>query len=382
MKRKICVSIMALLMVVSLFGCGKNEASTDNSSETTAESSSNTDTDDNTDSSGDEITETAKEETTEAIVPLDLTGLWIQGNKKESETRMVATIRDDGKIGVFFILEDDPEPWTYWVGTYDAPEEDTDKYSWTSQNTYGGNGLLASTAETKDFTYESDSLTYEVTIDGETNNVTLVRGEWDTSSIPDSAFESVNAASTDVKDLEIKDSGWYVDGDYLKYFIVIHNPNDEIAVEFPSFRITARDSDNIVMGTEDQTLSIIYPGQDFYYGSQAFSVDGVPDTVDFEMLSPEEYNLKNASVMDEFKQLEVINTAVREEKFVGEISNPNDYDIDSAIIVVVCKDSSGNVVYVDSTFVDDVASGKTVPFSMSFYKDVDTTNVEYYANQW
>ena len=382
MKRKICVSIMALFMTVSLFGCGKGEVSVDNSTESTVAVSSETDTDDKTDDSKNENIETEKEETTEAVVPLDLTGLWIQDKKSESESRMVATIRDDGKIAVFFILEDDPEPWTYWVGTYDAPTEDTDKYSWTSQNTYGGNGLLASTAETKDFTYKSDSLSFEVTIDGETNTMKLVRGEWDVSSIPDSVFESVNASSTDVKDLEIKDSGWYVDGDYLKYYIVIHNPNEEIAVEFPSFRITARDSDNVVMGTEDQTLSIIYPGQDFYYGSQAFSVDGAPDTVDFEMLSPEEYNLKNASVMDEFKQLEVVNTAVREEKFVGEISNPNSYDIDSAIVVVVCKDNSGNVVYVDSTFVDSVTSGKTVPFSISFYKDIDTTNVEYYANKW
>ena len=146
--------------------------------------------------------------------------------------------------------------------------------------------------------------------------------------------------------------------------------------------MTARDSDNIVMGTEEQTLSIIYPGQDFYYGFLAFSVDGIPNTVDFEIISPEDYKLKNVSAMNEYKQLEVVNTAVREKKFVGEISNPNSYDIDSAIIVVICKDNNGNVVYIDSTFLNGIDSGKTVPFSMSFFKDVDTTNVEFYANQW
>ena len=51
MKRKICVSIMALFMTVSLFGCGKGEVSVDNSTESTVAVSSETDTDDKTDDS-------------------------------------------------------------------------------------------------------------------------------------------------------------------------------------------------------------------------------------------------------------------------------------------------------------------------------------------
>lgn len=358
MFKRICFCMIVMLFCLSLSGCG------------------------NSDVGPQDGTKESKIETTEEVELLDLTGLWIQDGKKESETHMVATIREDGQIGVFFILEDDPEPWTYWVGTYDAPAEDVDKYSWTSQNTYGGNGLLASTAETKDFNYASETLSFEVTIQGETNTLNLIRGDWDEASVPESAFASVKVDTSDVKDLEIKESGCYVSGDYLNYYVVLHNPNDEIAVEFPSFRITARDADNVLLGTEDQTLSIIYPGQDFYYGFQAFSVDEVPTSVDFEMITPEDYNLKNASGLDEFTPLEVINTAVRDDNFVGEISNSNSYKIDSAIIVVICKDSSGNVTYVNSTFVDDIASEGTAPFSISYYGDVDTTNVEYYANQW
>ena len=59
-------------------------------------------------------------------------------------------------------------------------------------------------------------------------------------------------------------------------------------------------------------MSIIYPGQDFFYGFQAFSVDETPTTVDFEIISPDDNNLKKASTLDEYSSLEVINTAERE----------------------------------------------------------------------
>ena len=349
------------------------QAETDDSAQSTAT--------ENTKAEG-VMSETPAESQEIVAKPLDLTGLWVQKGKSETETHMVATIREDGKIGVFFIVENDSEPWTYWVGTYVAPTDDSKEYSWTSESTYGGTGFLASSDSTKEFKYKGEKITYPVTIDGETTTVELVRGEWDTSPIPESAFGSVNSATTEVKDIEIKESEWYVDGDYLHYYVVLHNPNEEIAVEFPSFRITARGAHGIVLDTEDQTLSVIYPGQDFYYGSQAFSVSELPTTVDFEALPIEDRNLKNASTLDEFKQLEVNNTAEREDAIVGEITNPNKSDFGTVIVVAVGRDSNGKVVYTGSTFVDNVAADATVPFSISNYSDTEMSSVEYYANQW
>ncbi|MBQ9234324.1 MAG: hypothetical protein IJ167_09885 [Lachnospiraceae bacterium] len=362
--KKLMVALMIFTMFISLYGCGKNGKEISNDTQDV------------------QSVDATVVETTEVKEPLNLIGLWKQDGKSDTETHMVATIRDDGRIGVFFILEDDPEPWTYWVGTYDAPKEAVDVYSWTSENTYGGNGLLSSDAETKEFNYSSEKLSFEVTIQGETSTVELVKGDWDTSLIPDSAFGSVNSSTSEVKDLEIIDSGWCEDNGYLKYYVKLHNPNEEIAVEYPSFRITARDEDNIVIDTEEQTLSIIYPGQDFCFGSLAFSIDMTPASVDFEVLKVYDYNLTNVSILDDYKQLEVINTAERDGKFVGEISNLNNYDIDSATIVVVCKNEEGEVVYVDNTYVDDLKAESTVPFSISYYGNFNIAKVEYYANQW
>lgn len=165
--------------------------------------------------------------------------------------------------------------------------------------------------------------------------------------------------------------------------MTLYNPNEDIAVEFPSFRVTARDDNNALIDTTDQTLSMIYPGEEFTYGSQAFSVEEIaPSTVDFETLEVEEYNLKNAGSLDEFKQLTVENTAVRGDKIVGEIKNSNDYSIDSVYVLAICRDSNNEVAAIEFTFVDDVAANGNTPFSISSYSDAEIESAEFYAYPW
>ena len=312
--------------------------------------------------------------------PIDLNGLWIQEDAEA--TYMTATIVE-GKIGVFFILENDDTPWTYWVGTYEEPTTADEPYSWTSENTYGGNGLMASSADSKVFTYKDGKLTYEVSIQGQTGEVSLVRGDWDTSNIPASAFGSVNANTEEVLSLEIRDSGWLLKGGkWLYYYVRLYNPNDDIVVDLPSFRITARDAAGVLLGTQDQVLSVIYPQQEFVYGFQAFGVDEMPSTVDFQVLEPEAYNLKRTSAVEPYKQLEVVNTGVRSDKLVGEVVNHNDYSIDMAAVVAICRDASGNISEIQGTFVEQLAPGMSTPFELHIDSNAEITNYEIYANQW
>ncbi len=330
----------------------------------------------------------APEETTAPAEPLDLTGLWVQ-QEHEADTYMVADIRDDGKIGVFFYVENDT-PWTYWVGTYDAPETDAEPYTWKSINTYAGNGLLASGADDKDFTYKDGILRFKVTIQGETGELYLERGDWDTSVIPEEVYaekvaaEDVQAAVSG-EFLEITDSGWYLSsGEYLKYYVKLRNTSKDTIIEFPSFRITARDQDGVLLGTEDQTLSKLYPGQEFVYGSQAFSVEEIPAAVEFEPLPPSDYNLKKAGTAPDYIPLEVINDKMRSEKYVGEISNLNDYAIDMVCVGIISWDADGNVIDVSSTFVNDIPANGSAPFEISFWGrgNGEAAKYEAFANQW
>lgn len=379
MKKTIALLVSAIMVIV-LVGCSSNSSS--NESTNTQSNSETTVTEKVDESSNLESTPSVPEITQEVVEPIDLTGLWVQ-EESDNKTFMAATIRDDGKIGVFFVIEGDDTPWTYWVGTYEVPTDGKDEFSWVSENTYDGNGLMASSDDTKKFTYKNDKISYPITIQGESGTITLVRGKWDTSMIPESVFVAEKSDKADFKNVEIVDSGWLLeDNEWLYYYVVLHNPNEKIAVEFPTFRITARDADGGLLGTEDQTLSIIYPEQDFVFGSQAFSVDEMPENVEFEMLDADEYNLNNVSVLDEFIPLEVINAGFKSEKLLGEVKNPNNYDIDTVAVVAICKNADGKIVAIENTYVDNVKAGSTTPFSTSIYVDEKVESVECYANQW
>lgn len=330
--------------------------------------------------SGSEMTEQAESiKATEPVKPLDLTGLWVQEDSEDSY--MAATIQDD-TVAVFLVLEDDDTPWTYWIGTYDAPTDDIDTYNWISKSTFDGSGLFASTADTKNFAYTDGKLQCEVQLQGETFNVNFIRGDWDTSKIPDSAFSSVNSSTTTVFPIEIKDQQWIVnDYGYLYCYVTLFNPNTDIAVEYPSVRITARDASNVLLGTYDQTCSIVYPQQEMTYGFQAFSVEENPTTVDIEMLDVEDYDLKKVDP-SAHNPMEAVNVAIRSDKVVGEISNANDTEYDMAAVTVLMKNDNGDLVGILTSFVDKISPNSTTPFEISIYGCSGATNCDVYVCEW
>ena len=371
MKRKLSLGLSLLFTVSMLVACGSKTSEETKTTVASTESSKETNA---------VVTEVA---TTALAEPLNLTGLWIQEDHEKSY--MAATIKDDGMMGVFFILDGDEKPYTYWVGTYVAPTEDTNKYEWTSENTYAGNGILSSSDDTKKFIYDNGKISYKVTIQGQTKEVSLVKGDWNVSAIPDSAFGSVRIDSIDFKPLEIKDSGWTVsESGYMDYYVTIYNPNEDVAVEYPSFRITAKDANGALIDTTDQTLSIIYPQREFTYGSQAFSVDETPATVEFEMKDIDDSDLKRASSIDEYKELEVVNGTIRNNKIVGEIHNPNNYPIETAYVLSSGRNSNDEVISIESTCVDELKPDSNTPFSISLYSGnvSDISSTVFYSYKW
>ena len=69
----------------------------------------------------------------------------------------------------------------YWAGSYVAPTDSKTPYTWDSVNNTDktGSAILASSDETKTFTYSDDTISYSVTALGVTKKVTLERADID-----------------------------------------------------------------------------------------------------------------------------------------------------------------------------------------------------------
>lgn len=126
---------------------------------------------------------TSKNETVKAIdqvektkEPLDLTGTWKSENNEGSW--MEATIADN-VININWVSDNGDTKSIYWIGTYTAPKEYSEEYSWTSERDkeQTDSALLASTDDTKEFSYKDGELTYEASALGTTNTMHLTRTE-------------------------------------------------------------------------------------------------------------------------------------------------------------------------------------------------------------
>ena len=158
MKKRIVALLIAGTMALSLSACGGGSSS------------------DKSDSKQNETTQETKKE--EEKAPVDLAGTW--KSEDNDGSWMEAVIADD-TITVNWVSDNGDTTAIYWVGTYQAPTEYIEEYSWTSERNkeQTDSALLASTDDTKDFTYSdaTKELSYQVTMSGVTTTVQLTKVE-------------------------------------------------------------------------------------------------------------------------------------------------------------------------------------------------------------
>ena len=171
----------------------------------------------------------------------------------------------------------------------------------------------------------------------------------------------------------------------MECIITITNKNSEYAIEYPTYRITAYDESGKILGTEEQVLSLIYPKQDFTSYSLCFELSKKPAKIAVSLLKPDDYNITSASMLDypSHKQMVGKNISVNKDSVTGEIYNPNNYDIDSAMVVIVFRDANGTIVFGWNEFVDQIPAGGSVPFEADIYTDDGLpSNCEVLAYFW
>lgn len=152
MKKKLVAIMMISAISLTFSACGGNS--------------------DNAGASG----QTASEEEKEPEEPTDLTGTW---QSEENDGSYQEAVISEDRIEIDWVSDGGDTKSIYWIGTYEAPTEAVDEYSWTSERNIEetDTALFASTDDTKDFTYKDGVISYEASALGTTTTVELKKSE-------------------------------------------------------------------------------------------------------------------------------------------------------------------------------------------------------------
>ena len=173
---------------------------------------------------------------------------------------------------------------------------------------------------------------------------------------------------------------------FVYYAVEIRNPNEAYEVVFPTIRITAKSNDGKILTTSEETIDCIAAGDTILYGSSITYEGDAADIVDIavenndnayrkagDMVRQADLVISNASVNDSAAGMKI---------FTGEVTNNSGQDIDMVCVNVIYK-SNGEIVGGESTLVDDVKKGTTIPFEIMSLSRFDAyDDYEIHALKW
>lgn len=183
----------------------------------------------------------------------------------------------------------------------------------------------------------------------------------------------------------IKECGYQIVDGYLKYSFIAHNNMTDKAAYLPAFRITVRDADGGLISTTDQVLNVIYPGQDTIYAGQGSQIDETPASIEVSYVEPDDdWHIVSTSKLDHavYIPFEIKSSKLKNDKIIGELYNPNDYNQPMIAITVVFRDMNGQLLGGETNFINNVKAGETVPFELHVNKDLIAESFEVYSQPW
>ena len=152
MKKKILTAMIAAALLAMLTACGGTTSADTSSAQNT----------------------NAASHKAEEKKPADLTGDWKQVNSSSDDSYQQATISGD-TIEIYWVSDNGDSKSLYWAGSFEASTTADEPYSWESKNDHDktDSALMASSDDTKKFTYEKNQISYEASALGTTTTIRL-----------------------------------------------------------------------------------------------------------------------------------------------------------------------------------------------------------------
>ena len=225
----------------------------------------------------------------------------------------------------------------YWAGTYEAPTEDTDSYSWESVNDTNQteSASQASDSETKTFTYEDGVLSYTVTVSDTTTLYELVMTDTDYSVYTGDANEIDSSDETD-------------------------NDTAEEEVETTD-DVTAEETDEV----ESETSETADADSESSEESETVAETSADEGTESSSIEDEEY--KQVELLDSGYSIYDRGNGYYYIYFAAEIYNPNEsYAVESSELQITIREEDGSIITTEDQLVGNIAAGDTYYFADNF----------------
>lgn len=338
---------------------------------------------------------------------LDLEGSWVA--ETHGSDYYLAGFIKDGLIELHWVSDYDQNGSVYWAGTYDAPKDDPDTYTWESHRNDAimNTSAYASVDDVRTITYADGKLTLEASSTGAETVLVPAESDYtylaveiseeDKKAAEDaakaakaekaSADAAAAAAAEDPKDIEVVNSGYSVEnlgaGNSLVYYAVeIHNPNKYNAIMSPNIEVTVRDSDGRILTKQNRSLFAVAPGDTFCFGDAINCPKGTPDAVEV-FVENNDYDFKTAEdayvhSVNDFSVSDLTEDRSGDQTyFTGKIINNTADDLSGVIATVVFK-KGGNLVGGVTGQIGSIVAGDTTTFNIaakSGFSDYDSYDV-------
>lgn len=186
----------------------------------------------------------------------DLTGVWSDKNVNSEDAWMEAVITE-GTISIDWVSDGGDTRGVYWVGTFDPKVEGALPQDVVSErNVEETDGaLLASSDDTKEFTYDDGKLSYSQSAMGVTMTIALEKQSAGNDSPSPSSQEEVPA-------VEIVDSGFGQDESSAQGIVIVTSPGEAAVGEYVTASVNFLDAEGGIIATEEQVESFAWAGQE------------------------------------------------------------------------------------------------------------------------
>lgn len=353
MKKKILTLIMASTVVLTtLNGCGGGSNSSSASSNSANQEAS---------------TQSTSEPASE---PLNLTGTWAS---EETDGSYQEAIISDSTITINWVSDGGTTTSIYWAGSYTAPTSDVEEYSWTSDRDKAqtDSALLASTDDTKDFSYKNGKISYSVSALGVTTTYEL---EKTSDEVPENitASEQVEASEPQFE-ISYQDISFYTTecGDiYAKSLVEVTNTGEsDLYLDYSSYELTSSDG-SIIHTVSDMFTpypTVIGAGEKGYYYDYASMDAGTP--TEGISITP---HIKATVATIENTRLETSGIEIFDKEYGGidihgMVTNPTDSAQESVTISAVVFDNNQQPIGIMSSYLDSVQPGESMGFEIESY---------------